>query len=142
MPRPDYADVIVVPCPRPATTDPRVWAETLFSLHSTPGWVRTLMAIRQGLVGLLGIPRAPVDVFAVARVEGEEALIAADDKHLDFRCGVAFDAGTRLLRLTTTVQLKGWRGRIYFAPVRVVHPLVVRSMMLRAVTILRETDTG
>lgn len=51
----------------------------------------------------------------------------------EFRCGVAYDAGARLLRVTTVVRLKGWRGRLYFAPVRVLHPLVVHAMMVRTI---------
>lgn len=132
IPVPDYADVIVVPVPAGCPSDPRVWAETLFSPQSMPAWVTALMGLRQALVGLVGINRAPQGVFAVSDVRGEEALISADDKHLDFRCGVAFDAGARLLRVTTTVRLKGWRGRLYFAPVRVLHPLVVHAMIVRA----------
>jgi Protein of unknown function (DUF2867) len=133
IPAPDYADVIVVPVPAGCTPDPRLWAETLFSPQSMPLWIRTLMGLRQALVGLVRIGKAPAGVFDVAEVRGEEALISADDTHLDFRCGVAFDAGARLLRVTTAVRLKGWRGRLYFAPVRVLHPLVVHAMMTRAV---------
>ena len=139
IPEPDYADVIVVPCRQTATSDPRVWAETVFSRSAMPRWVLALMALRQQLVGLVGIPKAPADVFAVSRVAGEEALITAVDRHLDFSCGVAFDAGSHLLRVTTAVRLKGWRGRLYFVPVRVLHPLVLRAMMLRAARVLART---
>ncbi|WP_310164816.1 DUF2867 domain-containing protein [Arthrobacter sp. BE255] len=133
IPVPDYADVIVLPVPRGASAEPRVWAEELFSLESMPGWVAALMGLRQAVVGLMGISRAPAGVFAVAAVSGEEALISADDTHMDFRCGVAYDAGARLLRVTTAVRLKGWRGRLYFAPVRLLHPLVVHAMMARTI---------
>jgi len=133
MPTPDYADVIVLPVPGGAPADPRVWAEELFSLHAMPGWVAALMGLRQAVVGLVGIRRAPAGVFDVAEVRGEEALISTDDTHLDFRCGVAYDAGAGLLRVTTAVRLKGWRGRLYFAPVRLLHPLVVHAMMARTV---------
>ena len=133
IPAPDYADVIVLPVPQGASAEPRVWAEELFSWKSMPGWVAALMGLRQAVVGLVGISRAPAGVFAVAEVRGEEALISTDDTHLDFRCGVAYDAGTRLLRVTTAVRLKGWRGRLYFAPVRLLHPLVVHAMMARTI---------
>lgn len=133
MPTPDYADVIVLPVPDGAPADPRLWAEELFSLYAMPGWVAALLGLRQALVGLVGIRRAPAGVFDVAEVRGEEALISSDDTHLDFRCGVAFDAGAGLLRVTTAVRLKGWRGRLYFAPVRVLHPLVVHAMMARTI---------
>lgn len=133
IPKPDYADVIVLPVPDGAAADPRVWAEELFALNSMPAGVRALMGLRQAMVGLVGISRAPAGVFDVAEVRGEEALIGADDTHLDFRCGVAYDAGARLLRVTTAVRLKGWRGRLYFAPVRLLHPLVVHALMARTI---------
>jgi hypothetical protein len=36
------------------------------------------------------------------------------------------------------VRLHGWRGRLYFAPVKLVHPSVVRGMLRRAAGILAE----
>jgi hypothetical protein len=38
-----------------------------------------------------------------------------------------------MLRVTTAVWLHGWRGRLYFAPVAVLHDPVTRSMMRRAI---------
>jgi hypothetical protein len=136
IPVPDYADVIVLPVPAGSPVEPRLWAETIFSGAVVPPWVKWLMGIRQTLVTLIGLKPAPKDIFAVARVVGEEALISADDKHLDFRCGVALDASGMLLRVTTAVRLKGWRGRLYFLPVRILHPLVVHAMMARAIRVL------
>jgi len=34
--------------------------------------------------------------------------------------------------VTTAVRLKGWRGRVYFVPVRLLHDPVTRSMMASA----------
>jgi hypothetical protein len=34
--------------------------------------------------------------------------------------------------VTTAVQLKGWRGRLYFLPVRFGHDQITRSMMAAA----------
>jgi len=138
IPRPDYVDVIAAPLPPGATDDPRVWAEAVFAVGSTPVWIRLAFALRQLLVPLIGVPRGDRDVFAVSRVQDGEALISVDDRHLDFRAGVAVDTEARLVRLTTVVRLKGWRGRIYFAPVSAVHPVVVRSMLRRACTRLGE----
>ena len=155
IPFPDYADVIVLPVPGGlhnaaegygadggAVEDPRVCAEALFSAKSMPGWVTAVMALRQAVAGLIGASRATAGVFAVSEVRGEEALISTDDRHLDFRCGVAYDAGARLLRVTTTVRLKGWRGRLYFFPVRLLHPLVVRAMMARAIRRLTQVPAS
>ncbi|WP_247045194.1 DUF2867 domain-containing protein [Arthrobacter rhizosphaerae] len=136
IPVPDYADVIVLPVPAGSPVEPRLWAETIFSGAVVPLWVKWLMGIRQTLVALIGVKPSPTGIFAVSGVVGEEALISADDKHLDFRCGVALDASRMLLRVTTAVRLKGWRGRLYFLPVRLLHPLVVHAMMARAIRVL------
>lgn len=132
VPTPDYVDMFAVSLPQSATRDPEVWAETLFSQRSIPRWVQVLLGLRQLVVPLIGLRPAPDNVFAVRSVAGDEALISADDRHLDFRCGIGVDAELGLVRVTTVVRLKGWRGRLYFAPVRVIHPFVVTSMLRRA----------
>ncbi|QBJ97738.1 DUF2867 domain-containing protein [Rhodococcus sp. ABRD24] len=132
VPRPDFVDVVAAPIPPGATDDPRVWAETVFATSSGPVWIRFAFAVRQLLVPLIGVPRGGRDTFAVSRVQDGEALISVDDRHLDFRAGVAIDTETQLVRVTTVVQLKGWRGRAYFTPVSVVHPVVMQSMLRRA----------
>jgi hypothetical protein len=129
IPVPDHADVMIVPLPEGAPTDPRVWAETVFSAGSMPRWVRGLFAVRQSLVGLIGVDKGAPDVFSVDEVCGEEALIVADERHLDFRAAVAVDQRTRTVRVTTTVRLHGWRGRAYFAPVGMVHGPVTMALL-------------
>lgn len=132
IPDPDFADMSIAVLPAHATPDPAAWARSLFSLKTMPRWVWLALGIRQVLAPLMGVPRAPKNVFAVQRVEGDEALVAFDDKHLDFRVGVGVDEERALVRVVTTVRLKGWRGRVYFWPVRFGHPLVVRSMLRRS----------
>lgn len=135
-PAPDWADVVVEPVPtgvRPAPVDPQRWADEVFAVGSAPPAVVALMALRQAVVPLIGVDRAPRSVFTVRRVEGDEALIVHDDRHLDFQAGVGFDPVTRLLRVTTAVWLNGRRGRLYFAPVSLLHDPVTRSMMRRAI---------
>ncbi|MFN8076022.1 MAG: DUF2867 domain-containing protein [Kineosporiaceae bacterium] len=133
IPRPDHADVAIAAIPADAPTDPRLWAETIFGLGSMPPLVRGLLTLRQALVPLLGLRPSPRDTFAVREVVGEEALIAADEPHLDFRVGVGVDAQARLVRVTTAVRLKGLRGRLYFAPVRPAHALITQAMLRSAV---------
>ena len=132
IPTPDYADAIIAPLPASTPTDPAVWASRLFSLRTMPRWVMGALAVRQVLVPLLGIPRAADDVFAIREQHEDEVLLGADDRHLDFRCAVAVDPAARLIRVTTTVRLHGWRGQAYFLPVRVLHPLVLRAMIRSA----------
>ena len=132
IPTPDYADAIIVPLPPGTPTDPAAWAHRLFSLRTMPHWVVGALAARHVLVPMLGIPKAATDVFAIREQHDDEVLLAADDRHLDFRCAVAVDRAARLLRVTTAVRLHGGRGRVYFLPVRVLHPFVVRAMIRAA----------
>lgn len=145
-PPPDWADVVVETVPaslRDAPGDPARWADEVFAVGSAPPAVVALMALRQAVVPLIGVRPAPRDVFAVRRVEGDEALLVHDDAHLDFRCGVGFDPASRMLRVTTAVWLHGWRGRVYFAPVSVLHDPVTRSMMRRAIRrVCRQVPSG
>jgi hypothetical protein len=136
IPEPDFADVVVVSIPasaRDIVGDPAWWARQIFSIRTMPRWIAGLLGIRQILVRLIGVRPSPVSVFDVDKVEGDEALISADDSHLDFRVAVGIDPESRLLRVTTTVRLHGWRGRLYFLPVGVLHNPVTRSMTRRAV---------
>lgn len=132
MPRPDWADVVLEPLPDGASTDPEVWARAIFDIRSSPRVVVALMALRQLLVPLIGVTPGKRSVFAVQRVSGEEAFIRADDRHLDFCAAVGVDPVRRTVRVTTAVQLHGWRGRVYFTPVSVLHDPITRSMMRSA----------
>jgi len=132
IPEPDYADVCLATLPEGAGPDPREWAERVFSIESMPRWVAGALRLRQALVPLIGIPKAPQNTFTVSEQSGEEALIFVRDRHLDFAVAVGVDPVTRLIRVTTAVELKGWRGKLYFGVVRPVHPLVVDSMLRKA----------
>jgi hypothetical protein len=144
--QPDFADVVLVSIPptvHPIIDDPAWWAEQVFSVRSMPRWIVLLLGLRQVLVRLIGVKRAPSSVFDVKVVVGEEALIAADDTHLDFRAGVGVDVGQRLLRVTTVVRFHGWRGRLYFKPVGLLHDPITRAMARRAVrNFVRQDENG
>ena len=132
IPAPDYADMSIVAIPAGAPADPDLWARTVFSARSMPWWVLLAFALRELLAPLIGVPRGSRDVFDVRAVHGEEALLSVDDRHLDFRVGVGVDPRASLVRVVTAVRLKGWRGRVYFWPVRLAHPLIVDAMLTRA----------
>jgi hypothetical protein len=128
----DYGDVILVSKPPHTSDDARVWAETLFHPASAPAWVKAAMGLRMALAPLIGLAPAPRGVFDVRRVVGEEALVEYADRHLTFRCGVGVDAAATVVRVTTVVIFNDWRGRVYFTPVSLAHPLVVHAMLRRA----------
>ena len=68
------------------------------------------MALREALVGLVGIERARGDEFDTRDRTGDEVLLRADSAHLDFRCVVRCEA--RRVVLATAVDLHGFRGRL------------------------------
>lgn len=127
----DYGDVILVAKPPRTTDDPREWAETLFSIQGIPPLVRVLFGVRMLLAPLLGLRPAPRGVFDVREVVGDEALMAFDDDHLDFRCAVGVDPVAGVVRMTTVVRFRNWRGRLYFVPVGFLHPSIVHAMLRR-----------
>ncbi len=87
---------------------------------------------------LIGLRAAPRGVFDVDRVEGEEALVVFEDAHLTFRCAVGVDAAAAVVRVTTVVVFNDWRGRVYFTPVSLAHPLVVHAMLRGARRVLAQ----
>jgi hypothetical protein len=132
-PDPDFADAHLFTLPAGSSGDPAKWARRIFDLPRSLWWVKGLMVVRTALVPLIGV-RPPTDLaaFDVDEVHGCEALIVKRDRHLDWWAAVAVDTERNLLQVTTFVKLHGWRGRLYFAPVRVLHRPVLRSMIAAA----------
>lgn len=129
----DFADVCTVPLKRGADTSPEAWLARVFDVRSAPAWVGLLFVARQALSPLVGIPRGTLAAFAPARVEGDEVLVDTPDRHLHFWLGLAVRQDPPRLVATTVVKLKGWRGRLYWLPVGVLHRPVLTAMMRRAV---------
>lgn len=130
-PRPDHYDRQVVPLPAGSHDDPRRWAEAVFDIRSAPIPVRILVGLRQLLVPLIGIPRTAESPFRVREVVDGGALVVASERHLDFWCAVRATAAG--LEVSTAVALHGWRGRLYWLPVGLLHGPVTRAMMRQAV---------
>jgi hypothetical protein len=130
MPRPDWATTTTVAVPDGSAHDAEGWARAIFAVGSVPSWVKAMFGAREVVARLLRIPPGQPAVFAVTEVRDGEALIDTDDRHLRFVAGVRAQEG--LLHVTTAVQLKGWRGRLYFLPVRFLHDQITRSMMAAA----------
>lgn len=128
---PDYAHVAIDVLPAHATADPAAWARNLFSVRSLPRPLSWAVAARLLLNKRLG-PPAWCEAFRVARVGGDEALVAMDARHLDLRIGVGVDEDAALVRVVTAVRFKGDGVRRWSWPVRAVLPFVVRGMIARA----------
>ncbi|PFG18426.1 uncharacterized protein DUF2867 [Propionicimonas paludicola] len=127
----DYADAQLIELPTDTNRDPAVWAERIFSHESWPMALRALMVIRNAIVPLFGIRRETGQGTLVSEVIDGEALIENRDKHLDFRIGTTISDD--VLCIVTVVKLHGWLGRLYFLPVRVLHPVVAETMLRRVV---------
>ncbi len=127
----DAADVQIMALPAGDEGSATDWAQRVFSVRAMPGWVKTLMGLRQLLVGLVGIERGAEGVFDVVDEVDGEALIHTPTGHLDFAVSVARTED--LLFVTTAVKLHGWRGRLYWGVVQWFHAPVSRAMMNGAV---------
>ncbi len=141
LPSVDWSDAYAVPVPRGAPNrDPQEWADAVF--HSPPLWIRVLFGVRELLVRVVGIEPGGRHVFDTVSRTADEVLLGVDQSHLSFRASVLCERDRVVL--TTLVQLRNRRGAAYFALVRRIHPLVVRSMLARAARVLAvptRTDT-
>lgn len=119
---PDFADMSIGVLPAHATADAGAWARSLFAAHALPRWMR--VALRLARVGR--------DPFSIRPVDGDEALVAIDDDRMDFRAAVSVDEATALVRVVTTVRLKGRLGRLPVAPMRIAQLAIIHSMLKRS----------
>jgi hypothetical protein len=133
VPRPDWASTTIVAIPHDANDDAAAWARAIFDVRSVPTWVKALFGARVIVARLLRLTPANPSMLAVDHLVGDEAVIDTDDVHLHFAAGVRVDPAAGLLHVTTAVALKGWRGRLYFMPVRFLHDAVTRSMIENAI---------
>ena len=127
IPIPDYCDVVIVPTGGVEDSDPRVWAEAIFAHENTPLGSRGLRALRDEAVRLFDMVPPPQKEFVADEVVGSEALIVDDDEKLAVRIGVALLPGGELLQVTTAVKYKTVRGRLAFAPRRLMHAAAVKD---------------
>ena len=119
---------------------------------SGPRWVGRLFALRNAIVGPLGLkasgisrenlaqfrcqPGDKVGLFKVMQRTPQEVILGEDDRHLDFRVSLFLSpAGgpVRTLTVSTTVHFHNRWGRLYFFPVKPFHrrlvPAMLRSML-------------
>lgn len=137
IPIPDYCDVVIVPTRGVEEQDPRIWADAIFSHENTPLASRGLRALRDEAIRLFDMVPPPEKEFVADEVLGSEALIIDDDDKLAVRIGVALLPGGELLQVTTAVKYLSVRGRLAFAPRRLMHAAAVNTLARRAPTTLR-----
>ena len=143
IPIPDYCDVVIVTTRGVEESDPRVWADAIFSHENTPLSKRGMLALRDEAIRLFDMVPPPEKDYVADEVVGAEALIKDDDENLRVRIGVALLPGGDLLQVTTAVKYRSVRGRIAFAPRRLMHAAAVNTLARRAPTTLkRRTMTG
>lgn len=118
-----------------------------------PKWVEKLFAVRNKIVGLLGLktsenitdrqkqldnfkcePGEKIGLFKVFSKTNYEVVLGEDDKHLNFRVSLLLDqlaneTNKKTVIITTTVQFNNWFGRLYFLPVRPFHKIIVPKML-------------
>lgn len=140
IPIPDYCDVVIVPTAGVQESDPRVWADAIFAHENTPLASRGLRALRDEAVRLFDMVPPPAKEYVADEVVGSEALIIDDDDKLRVRIGVALLPGGDLLQVTTAVKYRSLRGRLSFAPRRLMHAAAVNTLARRAPTTLRRRE--
>lgn len=125
----DLADAYRVELRAGMPADPATWADAL--THHSPMWVRAAMALREALVGLVGIERGgSPPLRPIPGGADDEALLGADASHLDVRVSILVHDGAVIA--STVARTHNRRGRLYLRAIRPIHSLVVRSLLRRS----------
>lgn len=141
----DLVDTYAVALPHDAAADVRELAR--FVLAHPPAWVAPLMAVRDTVMGSLGIKTAAdlsrhgrttrngvIGSFPVIETSACEIVMGADDRHLDFRTSMLVTAatGSRVLHWTTVVRCRNASGRVYLKVIAPFHRAIVPAYLDRA----------
>lgn len=125
----------------------------LHVVSQTPGWVNSLMALRNWLVGLAGLKNLGhlgalgaakpaseyrvgdrVGIFSLIYLSQDEVLLGDSDKHLDVVLSVC-KAPLGAVSVTTVVHVHNWLGRLYMLPVTPLHKIIVKTMLKRTASL-------
>ncbi|MBX2874177.1 MAG: DUF2867 domain-containing protein [Saprospiraceae bacterium] len=151
-----YADAFAIKVPAEYRIGP-VGMMCLF-FDSIPAWTKALLAIRETLVGWIGLKTATgidmakeleefqgqegqaIGLFHVMGRGEEELMVGESDKHLDFWLSfiASDDRECFEMKLATAVVFNGWLGKLYFAPVKPLHRLIVPAVLKRMARNLME----
>lgn len=145
----DFYDAYEAPLQDASLTPTEIF---LRASRATPPWVGTAMTLRNRIARNLGLKdvggmKAADDrpaksyavgdrlgIFNILGKSDRELLLGIDDRHLDVRVSLL-----KLQRndvhsyvVSTVVKVHNRLGHIYMGPVGLIHPLVVKAMMKRA----------
>lgn len=127
-------------------TDVEPWELVAAFFQAVPGWGDHLFALRNRLVGLLGLKTGSqhphnldppyhigqqISLFRIIALHENEVILGEDDRHLDFFVSLLLVPAADGLQLsvTTLVRFNEWIGRIYFTAIQPFHRLIVPIMM-------------
>jgi uncharacterized protein DUF2867 len=143
------ADAYSIELPEGTVRDPEVLARFIFS-HQ-PGWVATLMAVRDTVVSAFGLKTGRslrslgesqhrIGIFKLYETSSSEVLVGEDDKHLNFRASVLYRESSgptskATVVLSTVVHCHNLLGRTYIALIAPFHRRVVQAFLRRAAQI-------
>ncbi|GAB5446748.1 DUF2867 domain-containing protein [Gymnodinialimonas sp.] len=127
---PDWSDTHAAPLRADLTTARAAYEVALGQL---PPWVARAMAIRNGIVGRLGLStpsldQGMADLPVVSEAPGAYEL-GLIDRHLTFTLQTIIEEGSA--RLTTRIWFNHWTGRLYLAVVLIPHKIIVKLALRR-----------
>jgi hypothetical protein len=121
--------------------------EIAFMIFNTsPKWVEWLFKIRNFLVRFVGLKTAVpetvneklevgghINFFQIYRIEDDEIIMGANDKHLNFRAVITnYQTEEFNIKVTTLVEYNNRLGRVYMSVIKPFHELVVKRMVKQA----------
>ena len=144
----NLADAYAIQLPNGTTTNLELLAKFIFSQQSP--WISGLMRVRDALVAGFGLKTAGqlmkadgsakanrIGLFKIYSTSTHEIILGEDDKHLDFRLSLLYQArpsavSSPHLILSTVVHCHNRLGRTYIFIIAPFHRLIVQSMLRRA----------
>jgi Protein of unknown function (DUF2867) len=135
-----------------AQSDERLPVALFFEmLHPAPVWVRSLMNVRNAVVGFFGLqgtndrPLGPqkeygdygigdhIDFFKIMHLGDQEVVVTANDRHLDssFSLQIVSSDGEKQVFMTSIVETKEKLGDVYMFFIAPFHRLIVSRLMNR-----------
>lgn len=141
----DLLDAYAIQLPVEADDDVEVLARAGFERQAW--WIRALTRVRDVVMGTVGVKssravgaaaaaRGPViGFFPLLSKSAREAVLGADDRHLDFRLAIQLRPGAvagRELVMVTVVHCHNRLGRTYIAVIAPFHRVIARASLEQA----------